>query len=216
MLTGVFTARQSLFIFIAFFLVFFTTLLYNYLSWNKSLLLHSGDANCEFKWHGKFVTDPKMKGGSCFCSRDYYCICSPSLAIDSIIETTENNVVKVVLVFRRDPPRSLYAIPGGFVMVGETVEATTIREVKEETNLTIVHMEQFGMYSDPDRDPRRHTASMVFRCQVASLKDLKNGDDAKAVKVVPLKDALNLPLAFDHKKILTDYTRKFHPDLLPN
>jgi ADP-ribose pyrophosphatase YjhB (NUDIX family) len=57
---------------------------------------------------------------------------------------------------------------------------------------------------------------MVFRCQVTSLKDLKYGDDAKAVKVVPLKDALNLPLAFDHKKILTDYTRKFHPDLLPN
>lgn len=156
-----------------------------------------------------------MKGGSCFCSRDHYCICSPSLAIDSIIEFTEGNIPKVVLVFRRDPPRSLYAIPGGFVQVGETVEAATIREVKEETNLTISHMEQFAMYSDPDRDPRRHTASMVFRCRVASLTDLKNGDDAKAVKVFPLKEALSLPLAFDHKKILTDYTRKYHPDLLP-
>lgn len=213
MITGVFTARQSLFIFVAFFFVFFTTLLYNYLSWNQSVT-RSGGEDCEFKWHGKFVTDPKMKGGSCFCSRDNYCICSPSLAIDSIIEVVENGVISVVLVFRRDPPRSMYAIPGGFVMVGETVEETTIREVKEETNLTIAHMEQFAMYSDPNRDPRRHTASMVFRCKVDSLKYMKNGDDAKAVKVFPLKEALNLPLAFDHKKILTDYTRKFHPEIL--
>lgn len=97
--------------------------------------------------------------------------------------------------------------------VGETVEEATIREVKEETNLTIATIEQFGMYSDPSRDPRRHTASMVFRCTVDNIQHMKNGDDAKAVKTFPLKDALHLPLAFDHKKILLDYIRKYHPEI---
>lgn len=207
---GFASSRTSFIVFITFFFIFFTTLLYNYLNWAPTV------ADCPYKSHGKFIPGAGEKAGSCWCSNDHYCICSPSLAIDSIIEFTEasDSVVKVVLVFRRDPPRSLYAIPGGFVKVGETVEEATIREVKEETNLTITHMEQFAMYSDPNRDPRRHTASMVFRCQVESLADLKNGDDAKAVKVIALQDSLALPLAFDHRKILTDYTRKFHPTLL--
>ena len=69
------------------------------------------------------------------------------------------------------------------------------------------------MYSDPIRDPRRHTASMVFRCKVSDISHLKNGDDAKAVVTVPLKDAPNLSLAFDHKKILLDYIAKYHQNV---
>lgn len=92
-----------------------------------------------------------------------------------------------------------------------------MREVQEETHVTLTsqQLEQFRMYSNPGRDPRRHTASMVFRCVVKSLITLKNGDDAKQVKWVKLKDSLNLPLAFDHRMILHEYIQKYHPHLLP-
>jgi 8-oxo-dGTP diphosphatase len=83
------------------------------------------------------------------------------------------------------------------VNVGETLEETVTREVKEETNLGLVSLEQFKIYSDPNRDKRRHTVSAVFRCIATDSKDLKKGDDAKYVAVVPLRDVLKLPLAFD-------------------
>jgi 8-oxo-dGTP diphosphatase len=137
-------------------------------------------------------------------------MCTPSLAIDCIIEYEEN----VVLVWRKDPPADTFAIPGGFVSVGETVEAATIREVKEETNLTLTSLEQFRMYSNPSRDARRHTVSMVFRGTVASVTDIHTGDDAKSVKVVPLADVLSLTLAFDHRKIFEEYLARFHPDVV--
>ena len=69
----------------------------------------------------------------------------------------------VILVSRRDPPIK-HAIPGGFVDVGETIEVATVREVMEETNLDLTSLEQFHVYSDPARDTRRHTVSVVFRC----------------------------------------------------
>lgn len=98
--------------------------------------------------------------------------------------------------------------------MGETVESATIREVKEETNLTLNSLEQFRVYSDPSRDARRHTVSMVFRGTVASVADLHTGDDAKSVKVVPLAEVLTLALAFDHRKIFEEYLARFHPDLV--
>jgi 8-oxo-dGTP diphosphatase len=203
------TLKFNQFVFIAFFFILFTLFLYYYFQ-------SSQQVECNMEWNGYPVTTPGKLGGSCWCSNVHYCICSPSLAIDGIIEYQEshNQDVHVILVFRRDPPKARYAIPGGFVQVGETVEEATIREVKEETNLTIVSLEQFAMYSDPSRDPRRHTASMVFRCQVQSIVELHSGDDAKEVKVIKLKDALSLTLAFDHLKILTDFTKKFYPELL--
>jgi 8-oxo-dGTP diphosphatase len=137
-------------------------------------------------------------------------MCTPSLAIDCIIEHKDS----VVLVWRKDPPADKYAIPGGFVSVGESAEAATIREVLEETNLTVASLEQFRFYSDPRRDARRHTVSMVYRTQVSSLANLHVGDDAKRVVAIPMKDILSLNLAFDHKTIFTDYFRQYHPDLL--
>ena len=104
--------------------------------------------------------------------------------------------------------------------VGETVEEAVIREVHEETNLALSvqanHLEQFHVYSNPNRDKRRHTVSAVCRC-VVSMKDaggLKKGDDAKQVVLMPLKDALRLNLAFDHHVILSDYIKAYHPSLL--
>lgn len=164
---------------------------------------------CPYVWHGGSPSDSHV--GSCWCGGDNYCMCTPSLAIDCIIEYGNE---KVVLVWRKDPPADKFAIPGGFVSVGETAEMATIREVKEETNLTISRMEQFKMYSDPARDSRRHTVSMVFRVIVKDLDGLHTGDDAKSVKVVHLKEVLSLNLAFDHKYIFEDYILRYHPHLI--
>ena len=97
-------------------------------------------------------------------------MCTPSLAIDAVIEVRDtddlngvNSNPKIVLVRRRDPPRDLYATPGGFVDIGESVEAAARREVKEETNLDVISMDQLAVYSDPNRDQRRHTVrSLIY------------------------------------------------------
>lgn len=92
--------------------------------------------------------------------------------------------------------------------------SAAIREVKEETNLTISHLQQFKLFSDPKRDKRRHTASMVFRCIVNDIQYLHNGDDAKSVKVLDLKSVLSLDLAFDHYTILKEFITHYHPEIL--
>jgi 8-oxo-dGTP diphosphatase len=147
-------------------------------------------------------------------------MCTPSLAIDAIIEVLPEggsiDDMKIALVRRRDPPRNLHATPGGFVDVGETVEAATLREVKEETNLDLDHLEQFRIYSDPSRDMRRHTVSAAFRCRVKDASNMHRGDDAKGVDLIPIKEILNLHFAFDHRTILTDYLTKYHPQYLPS
>ena len=175
-------------------------------------------------WWNSMPAHPVLHGqsdaylGSCYCGVDKYCLCTPSLAIDAIIEVTkpEDNDLYVVLVYRRDPPSGFYAIPGGFVNVGETVEAATIREVREETNLELDKLEQFRVYSDPMRDKRRHTVSVVFRCvpKNSNFTGMRSGDDAKRVEMVRLRDVLQLRLAFDHRQIFADYISAHHPSLL--
>jgi ADP-ribose pyrophosphatase YjhB (NUDIX family) len=120
----------------------------------------------------------------------------PRLAVDVIIRYPKG----VVLVARRNPPYG-WALPGGFVEYGETVEAAACREAQEETGLKLKILRHFGVYSEPDRDPRGHTVSVVFTARAEG--ELKPGSDARMVKVFPLNA---LPkLAFDHKKILADY-----------
>lgn len=114
---------------------------------------------------------------------------------------------------------------GGFVNVGETVENAVLREVHEETNLFLLPeaISQFRTVSDPKRDHRRHTVSVVFRCiatdSLGGLEGgeggqiLRSGDDAKAVEVVPLRSVLNLNLAFDHRSILKAYIEEYHSTL---
>ena len=170
---------------------------------------------CPFRFAGGSPT----VGGSCWCGKDGYCMCTPSLAIDAIIEVPgaiqadgKKGMPSIVLVHRRDPPVK-HAIPGGFVDVGETVEHATAREVKEETNLDLTSMEQFHVYSDPKRDKRRHTVSSVFRCIAKDVSALKAKDDARSTKTWRLDEILALDLAFDHRQILIDYVNKYHADL---
>ncbi|ASJ05847.1 NUDIX domain-containing protein [Thermococcus pacificus] len=109
----------------------------------------------------------------------------------------------VVLIKRKHEPfKDHYALPGGFVEYGERVEEAAVREAKEETGLDVRLLRLVGVYSDPGRDPRGHTVTTAFLA--LGTGELKAGDDAKEVHVVPLEEALKLPLAFDHEKILRD------------
>ena len=124
---------------------------------------------------------------------------SPRLTVDIIIEMKDGQ--GIVLIERKNPPYG-WAIPGGFVDYGETLEHAAQREALEETSLRVKLMEQFHTYSDPKRDPRHHTVSTVFIAQARGSP--RAADDAAHIGVFTVK-TLPSPLAFDHRKILRDY-----------
>ncbi len=125
----------------------------------------------------------------------------PFVTVDAIIELAEG----VVIIKRSNPPFG-WALPGGFVDYGESLEEAVKREAKEEANLDLAEIKQFHTYSDPRRDPRFHTIGTVF---IAKAKGKpKAGDDAAGLKVVKREELEKLDFAFDHKKIIRDYLSK--------
>ena len=130
-------------------------------------------------------------------------ISTPLLAADAAILYRGG----IVLIRRDNPPfQGCYALPGGFVEVGETVEAAAIREAREETGLEIELLGLIGVYSDPARDPRGHVVSAAFLARsAAGSGELAAGSDARAAEVFSFQD---LPaLAFDHDLIIRDALR---------
>ena len=121
---------------------------------------------------------------------------NPVPTVDIIIEVPGG----IVLIDRKNPPLG-WAIPGGFVDYGETLEQAAVREAFEETRLNVELVEQMHTYSDPQRDPRQHTISTVFIARAAGMP--VGADDAKEARVFT---RVNLPpLVFDHAGILADY-----------
>jgi 8-oxo-dGTP diphosphatase len=128
---------------------------------------------------------------------------TPLLAVDCIIELTDRVGSPIVLIERRNSP-SGWALPGGFVDVGERTERAAAREASEETGLQVELVSLLGIYSNPARDPRGHTVSIVYVAH-AHGQPLAM-DDARKVGVYAL-DALPTDLAFDHDLVLDDYRR---------
>jgi len=136
------------------------------------------------------------------CGAEVHVYSNPVPTIDVIIEVGgEGGEKGVVLIYRKNDPKA-WALPGGFVDYGETLEQAAVREAREETGLEVEAVEQFHTYSDPRRDPRQHTISTVFTAKAQGMP--RAGDDAGMVRIFTEKN-LPRPLAFDHEQILRDY-----------
>jgi 8-oxo-dGTP diphosphatase len=130
---------------------------------------------------------------------------NPTPTVDAIIQKDS----QILLVKRKNEPyKGYFALPGGFVNEGERVEDAAKREAKEETSLDIKLVNILGVYSDPNRDPRGHIMSTVFIGELFDSNDKIQAlaqDDAAAVDWIKLDEVDNTRLAFDHKKIISDY-----------
>lgn len=134
------------------------------------------------------------------CGKDVEKYRNPFPTVDIIIDIDGG----VVLIRRKNPPYG-WAIPGGFVDYGESLETAAVREAKEETSLDVHLLSQMGAYSDPERDPRFHTISVVFIAKAEGVPEA--ADDAVKIGVFR-RESLPEDLAFDHGKILQDYFSK--------
>ncbi|NET62844.1 MAG: NUDIX hydrolase [Symploca sp. SIO2E6] len=126
---------------------------------------------------------------------------NPVPTVDIIVELVDRPHRPIVLIERKNPPLG-WAIPGGFVDYGESAETAAVREAQEEISLTVDLIEQFQAYSDPNRDPRQHTISVVFLAKATG--EPRAADDAKNLGIFHHWD-LPANLCFDHDKILQDY-----------
>jgi 8-oxo-dGTP diphosphatase len=124
---------------------------------------------------------------------------NPFPTVDIIIELQDG----IVLIERKNPPYG-WALPGGFVDYGESLESAAVREAREETSLEVNNLRLLGCYSDPVRDTRMHTISTVYIAD--GTGQLQAADDAAHAEVFSLEN-LPGPLCFDHAAILDDYAK---------
>ena len=130
---------------------------------------------------------------------------NPSPTVDIIIEMkNDDGDYGIILIKRKNPPYG-WALPGGFVDYGESLEAAAVREAREETSLEIKLMYQMHTYSDPNRDPRKHTITTVYVAEAEGIPIAQ--DDAQEIGIFT-RSEIDFPLAFDHKHILADYFEK--------
>lgn len=134
------------------------------------------------------------------CGKPFSKWCNPTPTTDVVIHEPSRGVV---IIRRANEPRG-YALPGGFIDEGEQAEQAAVREMREETGLEVELTGLLGVYSQPHRDPRQHTLSVVFTGRPRDADKLCAGDDAAAAAFYPL-DALPEPLVFDHARILKDF-----------
>jgi 8-oxo-dGTP diphosphatase len=128
---------------------------------------------------------------------------NPIPTVDAIIQKSSS----ILLVKRKkDPYKNQFALPGGFVNEGETIEEAIEREVYEETSLEVHPIDILGVYSDPTRDPRGHMMTVVFI--VLMIRGTPTaGDDAKEISWIPIEKLNDFKIAFDHKLVIHDYLR---------
>lgn len=157
-------------------------------------------------WHSNGT--PKVhegfKTGSCWCSGDDYCMCTPALAIDLILTSGPDHIWLI-----RRKAGGLLALMGGFNEVGETVEEASRRELKEEMAIELPEqpLNLFGVYSDPKRDARKHAVSVVFHIDIPPHIQPTAGDDASEVVRMPLSSVADMDMFIDHKTIVEDFIK---------
>jgi 8-oxo-dGTP diphosphatase len=134
------------------------------------------------------------------CGSDVEAYRNPFPTVDIVVVRDQ----KVLLIERKNPPAG-WALPGGFIDYGETSEAAAKRELQEETGLTALSIDLLGVYSDPDRDPRFHTLSVVYLAQVEGA--VQAGDDAARAEWFAF-NSLPSQIAFDHRRIISDAAKK--------
>lgn len=126
---------------------------------------------------------------------------NPSLTADIFIFDEAQNFI--LIKRKNEPYKDYWALPGGFVDYGESVEDAARREALEETSIKVELKELVGVYSDPDRDPRRHTVSIAYTAK-GNMDDMKAEDDACDIDIFTREDLKKINLAFDHEKIIDD------------
>ncbi|MFZ1946003.1 MAG: NUDIX hydrolase [bacterium] len=126
---------------------------------------------------------------------------NPLVTVDAIIELAGGPSRRIVLVKRKNPPPG-WALPGGFVDYGETLEQAVVREAREETGLKITLVRQLHAYSEPGRDPRGHTIAVAFLARAEG--DPRGGDDASEAAAFD-PERLPAEMAFDHRQVIADY-----------
>jgi 8-oxo-dGTP diphosphatase len=130
---------------------------------------------------------------------------NPIPTVDMIIHEKPSSIL--LIRRRKGPFKDYFALPGGFVNEGETVEDAARREAMEELSVKVEPIDILGVYSEPNRDPRGHIMSITFIAKISNEVEARSKDDAAEIKWINFNDIDNVMLAFDHSQILSDYMR---------